>query len=280
MATKADQVLLIKCNDEMGLIYKISNVLFLNKLNIVRNGEYVDDKTNTFFYRSEIEGKIDAQVLLANLTSVLPDGAEISIQPRRTKKIVAFATKEHHCLGDLLLRHKYNTFNAEIQAVISNHEVLRDLVEKFDIPFHYIPTNGLTREEHESAVMSELDNYEFDFMVLAKYMRILTENFVSSYFPKVINIHHSFLPAFIGANPYRQAFERGVKIIGATAHFVTSDLDEGPIIHQNVIQVDHTFSAKMMARAGRDVETSVFARALSLVFEDRVMINGNRTIIF
>lgn len=273
-------VLLINCKDEIGLIYRISNVLYLNQLNIVLNGEYVDTKSGTFFFRSEIEGAVEENVLISNLTNVLPEGSVVTITKKRKKKILVFATKEHHCLGDLLLRHKYQTFNAEIQAVISNHKHLEDLVHKFDIPYHHIGTADLSRREHELKVIEQMQQYEYDFVVLAKYMRILTEEFVQEFSERVVNIHHSFLPAFIGANPYRQAYERGVKIIGATAHFVTENLDEGPIIHQNIINVDHTFNAKDMARAGRNVETTVLAKALDYVFNDQIMINGNRTIIF
>lgn len=273
-------VLLINCQDEIGLIYRISNVLYLNQVNILRNGEYVDKSSQQFFFRSVVEGDIEESVLISNLANVLPEGSIVSLKPEKQKKILVFATKEHHCLGDLLLRHKYQTFNAEIQAVISNHDKLRDLVEKFDIPFHHIGTADLSRREHELKVIDQMEQYDYDFVVLAKYMRILTEEFVEQFAHRVVNIHHSFLPAFIGANPYRQAYNRGVKIIGATAHFVTENLDEGPIIHQNIINVDHTLGAKDMARAGRNVETTVLSKALELVFNDQVMINGNRTIIF
>jgi len=273
-------ILLIKCQDEIGLIYRVSSILFLNKINILMNGEYVDTDSGQFFFRSEIEGDIEETVLISNLTNSLPADSIISLMPKKKKKILVFVTKEHHCIGDLLLRHKYQTFNAEIQGVISNHNILRDLVEKFDIPFHHISTSDCSRREHELKVIDQMKAYDYDFVVLAKYMRILTEEFVEEFSEKVINIHHSFLPAFIGANPYKQAYNRGVKIIGATAHFVTENLDEGPIIHQNIIPVDHTFSAKAMARSGRDVETTVLAKALDLVFTNKVMINGNRTIIF
>ena len=164
--------------------------------------------------------------------------------------------------------------------MIANREVLRGLVERFDIPFVYIPADGLSREEHEAKVMEELEKYDFDVIVLAKYMRILTPAFVARYPGKILNIHHSFLPAFIGANPYKQAYERGVKIIGATAHFVTDDLDEGPIIAQDVIPVNHRFDWRDMQRAGRDVEKVVLSRALNLVLNDRVFIHGNKTIVF
>lgn len=273
-------VLLIDCSDEIGLIHKISNVLYLNQLNIIRNGEYVDVDNNRFFLRSEIEGELDEHVVTTNLEHILPKGAKIYLKPKKVKRIVLMATKEHHCLGDLLMRHHHKTMNAEIVGVIANHPNLGKLVEKFDIPFTCISAKGMEREEHEAKVIEQLQQFEFDYIVLAKYMRILTPTFVSQYPYKVLNIHHSFLPAFIGANPYKQAYNRGVKIIGATAHFVTDDLDEGPIIFQDIVRVDHTYSWKAMAREGRNVETRVLAQALELVFKDRVMVNGNKTIIF
>jgi formyltetrahydrofolate deformylase len=189
-------------------------------------------------------------------------------------------TKESHALGDILIRYAAGELGANIQCVIGNHETLRVLVERFNIPFIYVPAEGLSREEHEEKVMKEIDTFTFDYIVLAKYMRILTPTFVKAYTQKIINIHHSFLPAFIGANPYKQAFDRGVKIIGATAHYVTDDLDEGPIIAQDVIPVNHRLTWKDMQRAGRDGEKIVLSRALALVFNDRVFVNGNKTVIF
>ncbi len=273
-------VIRIKCQDEIGLIHKISNVLYLNKLNIIRNGEYVDNESNQFFLRSEVEGTLEELVVISNLEKILPPGALIDLKPIQKKKIVILGTKEAHCLGDMLIKHQFNNLNAKIQAVICNHQTLGNLVEKFEIPFHCISASGLERTEHEQKILDLLDTLDFDYIVLAKYMRILTPLFVEKYPNQIINIHHSFLPAFIGANPYKQAFERGVKIIGATAHFVTNDLDEGPIINQDVIRVDHNYSWRAMARAGRDVERTVLAQALEMVFKDRVMVNKNKTIIF
>jgi formyltetrahydrofolate deformylase len=196
------------------------------------------------------------------------------------RRVVILATKEPHCLGDLLIRHEYGDLNCRILAVVANHEMLRPLVEKFGIPFHHVSHEGLERSAHEAAVLSAIAKYSPEYIVLAKYMRILTPAFVAQYSRRILNIHHSFLPAFTGAGPYRQAFERGVKIIGATAHFVNAGLDTGPIIAQDVIPVDHGHTAADMARAGRDVEQIVLARALRLVFEERVFLSGNRTIIF
>jgi formyltetrahydrofolate deformylase len=271
---------LIDCDDAKGLVYKISKVFYDRDLNIDNNREFVDKEQNRFFMRTVVTGVFDVSELLEALKAVAPDDAHIRLIEPRTKKIVLLATKESHALGDILIRYMDGDLGADIECVIANHDTLRDLVERFDIPFHYIPAEDLSREDHEAKVMQQIDQYEFDYIVLAKYMRILTPNFVKAYPQQIINIHHSFLPAFIGANPYKQAFERGVKIIGATAHFVTDDLDEGPIIAQDVIPVNHRFSWKDMQRAGRDGEKIVLSRALSLVLQDRVFVNGNKTVIF
>ncbi len=272
--------LLIDCPDDKGLICKITNVLFQNNLNIIKNDEYVDKNTNHFFMRTEFAGDLDAKELVKQLKKDLKTDLRIELNPNRKKDIVILCTKEHHCLGDLLIRYAYDELNANILAVVSNHNVLQPLVAKFGIPFHYISHQGKSRPEHEAAVLKALEIYNPEYLVLAKYMRILNPEFVGHYNNRIINIHHSFLPAFIGANPYKQAFERGVKIIGATAHFVNNELDEGPIIAQNVIDVNHRYSAKDMSRAGKDVEKNVLARALKLVFQDRVFIHGNKTIVF
>ncbi len=271
---------LIDCDDAKGLVYTISKVFYDRDLNIENNREFVDKDANRFFMRTVVTGTFEAEELDRALREVLPAEADIRVIPPRRKKIVILVTKEAHALGDILVRHADGELEADIEAVIANHDTLRDLVERFDIPFHHVPADGLSREEHEARMREQIDRYGFDYIVLAKYMRILTPGFVAAYPQKIINIHHSFLPAFIGANPYKQAHERGVKIIGATAHFVTDDLDEGPIIAQDVIPVNHRFDWKQMQRAGRDVEKVVLSRALALVLHDRVFVNGNKTVVF
>ncbi len=271
---------LIDCDDAKGLVYKISKVFYDRDLNIDNNREFVDKEHGRFFMRTVVTGLFDTQELLSELELVAPKDAHIRVIEPNDKKIVILATKESHALGDILIRYADGELGADIECVIANHDTLRELVERFDIPFFHIPAEGLNREEHEEKVMACIDQHTFDYMVLAKYMRILTPAFVKAYPQQIINIHHSFLPAFIGANPYKQAFERGVKIIGATAHFVTDDLDEGPIIAQDVIPVNHRLSWKDMQRAGRDGEKIVLSRALALVLQDRVFVNGNKTVIF
>jgi len=271
---------LIDCRDQKGLVYRIAKVFYERDLNIDSNREFVDKDNNRFFMRSVVTGRFEPDELEAALRAELPEDASLRVIVPSRKKIVLMATKESHALGDILIRHADGELDADIQCVIANRDVLRELVERFDIPFYYIPADGLSREEHEAKVLAKLEAYRFDYIVLAKYMRILTPKFVAHYPGRIINIHHSFLPAFIGANPYKQAYERGVKIIGATAHFVTDDLDEGPIIAQDVIPVNHRFDWRDMQRAGRDVEKTVLSRALDLVLHDRVFINGNKTIVF
>lgn len=273
-------ILLIHCPDERGLVFKISGVLYKYALNVISNGEFVERGSNHFFMRTEFSGSFDMDALLKDMKEVLPATANIRLSDKRKKDIVILVTKEHHCLSDLLIRHAFNELNANILAVISNYTILEELTEKFNIPFHCISHEGLSREAHEAATLEVIQQYNPEFLVLAKYMRILTSNFVSQFLNRLVNIHHSFLPAFVGASPYSQAYERGVKIIGATAHFVNNDLDQGPIIAQHVLPIDHTHSAREMAQAGRDVEKNTLARALKLVLNDHVFVHQNKTIIF
>ena len=272
--------ILIDCKDQKGLVYTISKIFYDHDLNIEKNDEFVDIENNKFFMRSVVKGKIEKEELQALLTQALPQ-ANIKVVTPRKKKVVLMATKESHVLGDILIRHFDGELPIDIVAVISNYELLRPLVEKFGIDYFHIPHTDLSRSEHEEKILALLEMFEhIDYIVLAKYMRILTPDFVKRYENRIINIHHSFLPAFIGANPYKQAYDRGVKIIGATAHFVNDNLDEGPIIAQDVLPVDHTFSWQEMRKAGRDIEKVVLARALKLAVEDRIFVYANKTVIF
>jgi formyltetrahydrofolate deformylase len=273
-------ILLINCPDESGLIFKVSKIVYGHGLNVVSNGEFVEKKFNHFFMRTEFSGDIDAGILLKELKRVLPPETETRLTTSTKKNIVIFATKEYHCLSDLLVRHKFNDLNINILGVISNYTSLEELTSKFEIPYFYIDHADKSREVHEHEILRIVQQLNPDFLVLAKYMRILSPAFVKNYNNRIINIHHSFLPAFVGANPYQKAYERGVKIIGATAHFVNEILDEGPIIAQSVIPVDHTHDAKEMARAGRDIEKNVLAHALRLVCNEQVFVFKNKTIIF
>lgn len=283
MVDSDKHILLMDGPDAKGLIYHVTGVLFRHGLNIIHNDEYVSP-TGRFFMRTEFDGNVDEKALLQDLTSTISDQTDAEritfrLNPKRRKNIVIMVTKEHHCLAELLIRYAFDELDADILAVVSNYNTLQPLVSKFGIPFHYVSHEGKSREEHEEAILRTLAIYEPEYLVLAKYMRVLTPAFVRHYPNRIVNIHHSFLPAFVGANPYRQAYERGVKIIGATAHFVNNDLDEGPIIAQDVKEVNHRQQAGDMAMEGRDVEKIVLSQALKLVFNDRVFIAGNRAIV-
>jgi formyltetrahydrofolate deformylase len=274
-------LILIQCQDAVGLVANISNTLAKFQLNIVTMREYVDEEANKFFVRVVCNGLVPEQKQLSDsLAEVLPPSAQIQINPNNRKKIVVLVTKEHHCLADILVRQHFETWGAEVQAVIGNYESLRSFTEKFDIPFHCISHENLTKETFEKQLIEQIQNYNFDYIILAKFMRILSSQFVSTFENKLVNIHHSFLPAFIGATPYKQAHARGVKIIGATAHFVTDQLDEGPIIVQDIRHVNHTYTVKDMVTAGKEIEKAVLSRAIRLLSEDRVMRNDYKTIVF
>lgn len=278
-------ILRIDCPDAKGLVHKITGVLYHHDLNILRNDEFVDGESGHFFMRTEFTGasalgEVTEGKVVSALRGILPDGVQISLTASRKKNVVLLATKEHHCLSDLLVRNAFNDLNINVLAVIANHDVLRPLTEQFGVPFHLVGHEGKSREAHEAELLLAIAPYQPEYVVLAKFMRVLTPAFTSHFPARIVNIHHSFLPAFIGANPYKQAFERGVKIIGATAHFVNENLDEGPIITQDVIPVTHSQAWQHLAAAGRDVEKIVLAKALKLVLEDRVFIHGNKTVIF
>ncbi len=273
-------VLLIDCTDKKGLINKITSVLLKHSVNIEVNDEFADHSTSQFFMRTEFSGTFDSGQLYDDLLKILPEKANIKLRGKHKKNVLIMATKEHHCLGDILLRNMFNELNINISAIISNHQNLKELTERFKVPFHYVSDENLARAAHEKKILKIISDYNPEYLILAKYMRILSAHFTEKFKNKAINIHHSFLPAFIGANPYKQAYNRGVKIIGATAHFITQELDEGPIIFQNVINVNHSHNAADMARAGHDVEQAVLSKAVQLVMEDRVIVHGNKTIVF
>jgi formyltetrahydrofolate deformylase len=273
-------VILIQCKDRVGLVADVAGVIAKLHINIVAMREHVDTVDNRFFVRIVVEGVEEALPVWKELKAILPEGAEIAVNPSTQKKVIVLVTKEYHCLGDILIRNHFKTLGAEVQCVIGNHETLQDVCKRFDIPFHLVSHEDKDKTIFEKEVLAIIEKYKTDYLVLAKFMRILSPAFIEKFTHSIINIHHSFLPAFIGANPYRKAYERGVKLIGATAHFVTNDLDEGPIIAQQIIPVNHSFTAADMVKAGKEIETAVLARAMQLVFEERVLIWKNKTIIF
>ena len=273
-------VILIQCKDGVGLVAAISGLMAQKKINIVSMREHVDTVANQFFVRLVGEKHSNTVELLNDLRVVLPTDAIISVNPDPEKKIILLVTKEYHCLSDILVRNHFKTLGASVQCVIGNHEVLQNICERFEIPFHFISHETKSREVFESGMLQVINQHPHDYLVLAKFMRILSPQFIELFPLRIINIHHSFLPAFVGASPYKQAYLRGVKLIGATAHFVTNDLDEGPIIEQQIIPVNHTFTATDMIKAGKEVEKSVLAKALKMLFEDRVFVYNNKTVVF
>ena len=274
------KILLTDCADAQGLIAKITSVCFTHKLNIIKNSEFVDNAQGRFFMRTELEGIFNSEQLLQDLRDVLPTQNHMTLVSAGKKRIVVLVTKEAHCLGDLLMKAYYGGLSVEIAAVVGNHDALRELAEKFNIPFHLVSHEGLERIQHEQVLLAAVSQYEPDYLVLAKYMRVLTPDFVAQYPNRIINIHHSFLPSFVGARPYHQAWDKGVKLIGATCHYVTADLDEGPIIEQDVIRIDHSDAVEDMVRYGKDIEKTVLARGLRYHLEDRVLVHGNKTVVF
>lgn len=283
MTTTPREIVLVDCPDDVGLIHRITGVLQARQLNIESNHEFVDTATGHFFFRAEVApaaAAVPAAELRAALAAVLPAAARVRVTRDERRPIVVCATREPHCLGELLLLDAVGELPGRIVAVVANHDDLRSLVERFGVPFHHVAHEGRSREAHEAALLAAIDGHAPEYVVLARYMRVLSAAAIARYPDRIVNIHHSFLPAFAGASPYRQAFARGVKLIGATAHFVTEELDAGPIIAQDVTAVDHTDTPERMAQAGRDVEKLVLARAVRLVLEERVFLHGGRTVVF
>jgi len=273
-------VIVIQCKDSVGLVAAISTVLADAGYNIVSMREHVDQEENKFFARIVVDHIADPKNLENGIVAVLPQNAIVKVNPLPEKNIVVLVTKEYHCLSDILTRNHFKTLGANVQCVIGNHPDLMNITERFNIPFHLVSHENKSKVNFEAELINVILPYQPDYLVLAKFMRILSQDFITTFMLKIINIHHSFLPAFIGANPYRQAYKRDVKIIGAIAHFVTNDLDEGPIINQKIIPVNHSFTLKDLVRVGRENETAALVKAMQLVFEDRVFVSDNKTVVF
>ncbi|HIL23380.1 MAG TPA: formyltetrahydrofolate deformylase [Alcanivorax sp.] len=278
--------LLVTCPDKPGIISAVSTFLYNHGANITDFDQHSSDAHGgTFFLRLEFQTpELDCsrEALRNNFASRVaePYGMQWQISYASEKKRMAVLVSRHdHVLMDLLWRTSRGDLPATIPMVISNHDDLRDEVERFGIEYHHIPVNADNKAEAEAETLAKLDG-RVDVVVLARYMQILSSNFVSHYPHRVINIHHSFLPAFVGANPYQQAHDKGVKLIGATSHYVTEDLDQGPIIEQNVQRVSHRHSAAELRSLGQDVERQVMLRAVRWHLEDRVIVDGNKTVVF
>lgn len=282
---KKTAILLLSCKDQKGLVFKITNFIYKIGGNIIDLNEHVDAVESMFFVRVafeleniELNGK-DLSHEFKLLADEFNANWEIHYEEQK-QKVAIFVSKYDHCLQEILWRQSLEEFNIEIKAIISNHSDLIKLAEQYKIPFHLIEVTKETKLEAEAKQIEVLKNLNIDTIVLARYMQILSEEFVNEFPNKIINIHHSFLPAFIGGNPYKQAFQRGVKIIGATSHYVTNILDDGPIIEQDIIRISHNDSLKDLIRKGRDLERLVLAKALLLHSQYRILVDGKKTVVF
>jgi formyltetrahydrofolate deformylase len=279
-------VLLIHCPDKQGIVANVSNFLFENNGNVIDLDQHVDREQNLFFMRVEWEldnfaipdGKIDDY-----FGTLIGNKFNMKWQlyfTRRKPRMAIFVSKMSHCLYDILQRYNSGEWDVEIPLIISNHPDLEHIATKFNIPFHIFPITEKTKRMQEAKEIELLQEHNVDFVVLARYMQILSDSFTAAFPHKIINIHHSFLPAFIGAKPYHAAYRRGVKIIGATGHYVTADLDEGPIIAQDVVAVTHKDSIEDLVRKGRDLEKMVLSQAIWLQLQHKILPYQNKTIVF
>ena len=278
--------ILIHCEDQKTIIASVTNYIASIEGNIIYLDQHVDADENVFFMRLECEFssqnwdiKIIKNDFQTNLATPFNMYWEIYTQEQKPK-MALFVSKYDHCLYDILGRYSAGELPLEIPLIVSNHEDLRSVAKRFEIPFHYVPFTKEIKAQGEQQQMDLLKKYDIDFIVLARYMQIITPNLITLYKNQIINIHHSFLPAFPGAKPYHSAFKRGVKIIGATSHYVTEGLDEGPIIEQDIARVSHSHSIEDFIMKGRDLERSVLARTVKLHAERKTMVYNNKTVVF
>ncbi|MBW4641859.1 MAG: formyltetrahydrofolate deformylase [Goleter apudmare HA4340-LM2] len=282
--TNPTATLLISCPDQRGLVAKIATFIYANGGNIIHADQHTDFAAGLFLTRIEwqLKGFNLPRDLIAPAFNAIaqPLGAKWELHFCDTvPRIAIWVSRQDHCLFDLIWRQRAQEFVAEIPLIISNHPDLKLVAEQFGVDYHYLPINKENKPEQEAKQLELLHQYKINLVVLAKYMQIVSADFIAK-FPQIINIHHSFLPAFVGANPYHRAFERGVKIIGATAHYATADLDAGPIIEQDVVRVSHRDEVEDLVRKGKDLERVVLARAVRSHLQNRVLVYGNRTVVF
>lgn len=279
-----DYILTLSCPDRTGIVYRVSGLLFELGCNILDSQQFGDDETGRFFLRVHFDlprttAPEDLRARFSKLAGEHAMDSQIH-DARRKARLLIMVSKQGHCLNDLLFRVRSGHLRAEVAAIVSNHPDYAGLAASYDIPFHHLPVTPETKGLQEEQVLRLVDDLQVDLVVLARYMQILSPELCRALAGRAINIHHSFLPSFKGARPYHQAHQRGVKIIGATAHYVTPDLDEGPIIEQDIERVDHTMSAQDLTQVGSDVESLVLARAVRSHVEHRILLNGNRTVVF
>lgn len=285
MSTDTTFILRCQSPDAIGILAKVTGFLADRGLNVVESHDFGDPDTQNFFVRIAFQGVEGDAALNAFKTDFDAIAQTLkmhwSIRAATQKpKAIIMVSKGDHCLNDLLYRHRRGKLGVDVKAVVSNHETLRWLAERHDIPFQHIPVTAGTKAVAERQLLEIINETDAELVVLARYMQILSNDFSKALAGRCINIHHSFLPSFKGAKPYHQAHARGVKLIGATAHFVTPDLDEGPIIAQDVMPIDHRKNAIQMAELGRDIEARVLSRAVTAFGEGRIFLNGHRTIVF
>ncbi|HUV47945.1 MAG TPA: formyltetrahydrofolate deformylase [Actinomycetes bacterium] len=277
-------ILTLSCQDRPGVVYAVSSFLVQHHCTIISSQQYGDQETGLFFMRvrfSCFDG--DELGTLQQDFARISASFDMSFSLRGSgerQRVLLMVSKFGHCLNDLLFRYRIGALPIEVVGVVSNHRDYQDLVDDYDIPFHHIPVTAATKAAAEEELLRLIDEQSVDLVVLARYMQVLSPELCRALEGRAINIHHSFLPSFKGGKPYHQAHERGVKLIGATAHYVTTDLDEGPIIEQEVTRVDHSLSADKLVAAGRDVECQALARAVLWHVESRILLNGHRTVVF
>ena len=277
--------LLIHCPDRPGLVHDVTGFIFAHQGNIIDLQQHIDPALDAFFMRLEwsLENFTLEKEEIAARLQPLARRHEMQLRlhfSSRKKRVALFVTKENHCLYALLARHEAGDLPVDIPLIVANHETLRPAADRFGIPFHHFPITKENKLEQEAAQIALLKQERIDTVVLARYMQIISPGMIEAFPNQILNIHHSFLPAFVGAKPYHQAHARGVKIIGATSHYVTADLDEGPIIHQDVMRVSHEDSVQDLVRLGRDLEKSVLAKALWWHVRDQVLVYQNKTVVF
>ena len=278
-------ILLIHCPDQPGLVHHVTGFIFAHGGNILDLEQHIDPQENIFFMRLEwsLENFSVAKNAIAAHFAPLAERHKMTWKLQfgsEKMRVALFVSKESHCLYDLLSRLESGELPAEIPLIISNHETLRPAAERFSIPFFHLPITPDNKAEQEKRQLEILKEHNVDTVVLARYMQIVGNTLISSYPNHIINIHHSFLPAFVGAKPYHQAYERGVKIIGATSHYVTLDLDQGPIIHQDILRVSHEHSVSDLVRHGKDLERTVLAKALWSHVRSEILVYHNKTVVF
>lgn len=278
--------LLLHCPDKPGILAEVTDFITVNKGNIIYLDQYVDHVENIFFMRIEWELKdflVPQEKIEDYFATLYAQKYEMNFRlyfSDTKPRMAIFVSKMSHCLFDLLARYTAGEWNVEIPLIISNHPDLQHVAERFGIPFHLFPITKETKEEQEKKEMELLAKHKITFIVLARYMQVISEQMINAYPNRIINIHHSFLPAFVGAKPYHAAFERGVKIIGATSHYVTTELDAGPIIEQDVVRITHKDTVQDLVNKGKDLEKIVLSRAVQKHIERKVLAYKNKTVIF